>query len=171
MTTERTVVMEITTIEAAHLADLVEQFQDLLASEEPGSDTPDAAIARLTPDPYPDDPEASRELQRLTRAELLRRRSDDAGVVLRSLFPERRPPVGSLADDVFLEPIVVLLAHDEATAWMRTLAAVRLVLGSRLGITSEQDHDDDPRFAVYEWLALRLDGLVRALDELDARER
>ena len=43
------------------------------------------------------------------------------------------------------------------------LAAIRLVLATRLGIRSEEDHDvDDPRFGIYDWLGYRLDGLVQA---------
>ncbi len=39
----------------------------------------------------------------------------------------------------------------------------RLVLATRLGIRSDDDHDPaDPRFGVYDWLGYRLDGLVQA---------
>ncbi|MDQ1121985.1 hypothetical protein QE412_000558 [Microbacterium trichothecenolyticum] len=61
--------------------------------------------------------------------------------------------------------ISVALGESEALAWMRTLSAVRLVLASRLGIQTEDDHQpDDPRFGVYDWIGYRLDGLVAALD-------
>ena len=53
-----------------------------------------------------------------------------------------------------------------ARAWLRTLAAIRLVLASRLGIEVAEDHDpDDPRFGIYDWLGYRLDGLVAAVDD------
>ena len=59
------------------------------------------------------------------------------------------------------------LDPEDLQAWLRTLAALRLVLASRLGITTEDDHDgDDPRFGIYDWLGFRLDGLVRAADEM-----
>ena len=55
---------------------------------------------------------------------------------------------------------------------MRTLAAVRLVVASRLGIETEDDDaearaddDEDGRFGVYDWLGFRLDGIVQALDD------
>ena len=55
---------------------------------------------------------------------------------------------------------------------MRTLAAMRLIIASRLGIaddvsgTHEQDarRFNDDRFAVYDWIGYRLDGLVQALE-------
>jgi hypothetical protein len=163
VTDERVVVMEITTLEAAHLADLVRQFQDLLSS----SDVPDdPAVARLTPDPYPDDADAGREFARLTSDELLRRRADDAGTLLRTLFPDgAAPQAAEVGEDEAFTPLPVVLDLDEGAAWLRTLSALRLVLASRLGITAEEDRDDaDPRFGVYEWLAMRLDGLVEAMD-------
>ena len=50
-------------------------------------------------------------------------------------------------------------------AWLRTLTAVRLVIATRLGITSEEEQDDDARFGVYNWLGFRLDGLLQAIEE------
>jgi kynurenine formamidase len=48
---------------------------------------------------------------------------------------------------------------------IESLAAVRLVLASRLGIERPEDHDaEDPRFGIYDWLGYRLDGLIRAVD-------
>ncbi len=57
------------------------------------------------------------------------------------------------------------LDPEDLQAWLRTLAAIRLVLATRLGIKTEDDHDeDDPRFGIYDWLGYRLDGLVRAAE-------
>jgi len=57
-----------------------------------------------------------------------------------------------------------VLARADAHAWLRTLAAVRLVLATRLGIGDADEHlDGDPRFGIYDWLGYRLDGLVRAM--------
>ncbi len=62
--------------------------------------------------------------------------------------------------------ITIPLDPDGVRSWLRTLAAVRLVLASRLGIIDDDDHsDDDPRFGIYDWLGFRLDGLVRAATE------
>lgn len=154
--------MQITRIEALHVRQLVAQFIELL--DEGVRDDP--AVARLTPDAYPDDPDAGREFRALTSAELLRRRSDDAGVVLADLAVagEDGDPAELTTADAVAELTIVL--DDERTgAWLRTLGAVRLVLASRLGIESEGDGDeDDPRYGVYEWLGYRLDALVQAVE-------
>jgi hypothetical protein len=154
--------MEITRIEALHLRELVAQFVDLLS--DPTEDDP--AIARMTPNAYPDDPDAARDFRSVTEPELLRRRTDDAGAVLADLTV-----AGDVTDpsDLPMEDaisgIVITLEPDRASAWLRTLAALRLILASRLNIVSEDDLDpEDPRFGVYEWLGYRLDGLVRSMD-------
>lgn len=156
----RTVVMEITYMEAAHLAGLVRQFRDLLSGYGQDAAAPaDPAVARLVPDAYPDDRDAGRQFRGLTESGLLARRDHDAQVVLAALV-ERGP--GDADTDMF----VVDLSDEQTEAWLRTLAALRLVLASRLGIHSESDHDDDdPRFGIYEWLGYRLEMLVQAADE------
>ena len=69
------------------------------------------------------------------------------------------------ADPALREMVDVAIDEDQARAWLRTLAAVRLVLASRLGIAHEDDHDaEDPRYGIYDWLGYRLDGLVNAID-------
>ncbi|OZB81123.1 DUF2017 family protein [Microbacterium sp. 13-71-7] len=143
-------------IEARHLAELVEQFLDLLRETEIGAD---AALNRLTPAVYPEDPDASAEFADATSADLLDRRAADARVVQAGL--------GSLGEEP--EPREELvLAPSEVDAWLRTLAALRLVIASRLGIEDDPAPDpDDPRLGVYEWLGYRLDLLVEAADELD----
>jgi len=156
---ERIVVLEISGLEALHLAGIVGQFRDLLADTRSAADP---AVTRLLPDAYPDDEAASEEFRRLTGGDLLERRGQDAATVLRTLG----------IDGADLDPtsdpdatIAVALGEGEALAWMRTLSAVRLVLATRLGIRSEDDHQpDDPRFGVYDWIGYRLDGLMTALD-------
>ncbi|MEU1970596.1 DUF2017 family protein [Microbacterium sp. NPDC019599] len=164
--TERLVVLEMAHVEARHLARLVEQFAELLAeTAEAGEATPDdPAVARLVPDAYADDPDASREFRSLTQRELLDRRSTDAATVLATLHSAADP---ALADDehTLTRMSIVELDPEALYAWLRTLAALRLVLASRLGIQDEDDHDDqDPRFGIYDWLGYRLDGLVKAAE-------
>jgi hypothetical protein len=155
------VMLTITRIEALHLADLVGQFDELL--DETDSSTADAAVARLVPDAYPDDEEAAREFRHATEHDLLARRSSDAQRLLADLAGAgaMTPEADAQVDDV----IDVALDPDSARAWLRTLAAIRLVIASRLGIETEEDHDeDDPRFGVYDWLGYRLEGLIQAID-------
>jgi hypothetical protein len=154
--------MGITRIEAAHIAALVSQFIDLLDATDDAR--ADDAVARLVPDAYADDPSSADEFRDATEADLLGRRAADARVVLASIGE-----AAQLADDADTETLTeeIALALDPSTvqSWLRTLAAVRLVLASRLGITDEDQYDhDDPRYGIYDWLGFRLNGLVEALE-------
>lgn len=149
-------------MEAAHLAGLVTQFAELLADTQVS--TSDPAIARLVPDAYADDETAAREFREVTERDLLDRRRADAELVLASLTGIAEIPEDAEPDDPALTQVeIVELGPDDVRAWLRALAAIRLILATRLGIQSEDDHDpQDPRFGIYEWLGYRLDGLVRA---------
>lgn len=160
---EPTVVLELARIEAAHLAGLVHQFGDLLRAS--ARDNSDPALARLAPLAYDDDA-AAQEFRQLTRNDLLDRRSADADAVLASLHD-----AAQISDDpedpALLEAVEIRLDLPAAHAWLRTLAAVRLVLATRLGIADADDHHpDDDRYGIYDWVGYRLDGLVAALDRL-----
>lgn len=163
--TEAHLVMRLTTIEVAQLSDLVATFADLVAGSA-DADVDDPALARLAPDAYPDDPEAGSEFRRLTRGDLLDRRREDAGTVLRILDPSGDvPSLSALDDETAALPRTVSLDSRDVPAWMRTLAAVRLVLASRLGIEHEGDTGSgDPRFVLYEWVGVLLDAIVRTVD-------
>lgn len=156
----RVVVIEITRLEAAHLSGLVAQFAELVdgASAADG----DPAIRRLAPDAY-DDAESARDFREFTEDDLLDRRRDDAAAVLASLVEAAQIP-DNPDDPALIESVAIVLEPAVSGAWLRTLAAVRLVLATRLGITEADQHDaDDPRYGIYDWLGYRLDGLVRAL--------
>lgn len=157
-----TVALDVTRLEAAHLSGLVAQFSELID----GADTSggDPAIARLVPDAYQDDAEAAHEFRRLMESDLLDRRRDDAAVVVASLADASEISENP-EDPALLESVEIRLSRAQAQAWLRTLAAVRLVLATRLGITdTDHHHPEDPRFGIYDWLGYRLDGLVTALD-------
>ena len=171
MSTGRTVVLELTRMEAAHLAGLVTQFADLLVDAE--STSGDPAIARLVPDAYPDDAEAAQEFRDVTEGDLLDRRRQDAAHVLASLHdPATIPDDAEPDDEILMELVELRLEPDALQAWLRCLAAIRLVLATRLDIRTEEDHDvEDPRFGIYEWLGYRLDGLVQAASDETDRSR
>jgi hypothetical protein len=155
------VAMEITRLEAAHLAGLITQFSELVDGAVASDGDP--AIKRLVPDAY-DDPAAAEEFRELTEGDLLDRRRDDAATVLSSLAEPAQIPEDP-DDPALLETVMIRLDGEAIGAWLRTLAAVRLVLASRLGIERAEDHDpDDPRFGIYDWLGYRLDGLIAAVD-------
>jgi hypothetical protein len=117
----------------------------------------DPVLARLLPDAYRDDPEASGEFRRYTEQGLRSGKAAAARTVLATL-----PPGGGR----------IRLSEPEAQAWLRALNDVRLALGVRLGVTDDFDEQvadmgpDDPRSAyvgVYQWLAFLQETLVQAL--------
>jgi hypothetical protein len=116
----------------------------------------DSALARLFPDGYSDDPEASADFRRYTEPGLREAKRSAAQVALATLESEGKR----------------LLTAEESDAWLRALNDTRLVLGERLGITQDWDElveglaDDDPRlplFWVYDRLTYLQESLVRAL--------
>ncbi|WP_309129177.1 DUF2017 family protein [Microbacterium sp.] len=154
--------IQLAAIEVTNLLSLVDElvtvFDDPRSAADPG-------MARLTPDAYPADEAASRQFRQATRDSLLERRRADAITVRDTLEPlaDSAHPV-----EVALREQRLVLTPQQCDAWMRTLAAMRLVVAPRLGIVGSDDHDpDDPRFAVYDWLGYRLELLVRAADEHD----
>jgi hypothetical protein len=117
----------------------------------------DPVLARLLPDAYRDDPDASGEFRRYTEHGLRSGKAAAARTVLATL-----PPGGGR----------VRLSEPEAQAWLRALNDVRLALGVRLDVTDDFDErvqgiaPDDPLAAyaeVYQWLAYLQESLVRAL--------
>jgi hypothetical protein len=117
----------------------------------------DPVLARLLPDAYRDDPEASGQFRRYTEQDLRSGKVAAAMTVLETL-----PAAGGR----------VRLSQPEAQAWLRALNDVRLALSVRLGVTDDFDEQveeigaDDPRSAyvwVYQWLAFLQDSLVEAL--------
>jgi hypothetical protein len=117
----------------------------------------DPVLARLLPDGYTDDADASAEFRRYTEESLRSGKISSAQAVLASL-----PSTGG----------EVRLSEPECQQWLRALNDVRLALSVRLGITDEDDDlaehlaVDDPRSAyvwVYQWLAYLQDSLIDAL--------
>jgi hypothetical protein len=149
-------VLTLAHVEANNLARLVDEFRGVIAAS---SEAHDPAVARLTPDVYPGDSEASAAFAESTRAELLDRREQDAARVREAL----EVFVAQTSDENPYAEVRVVIPELELPAWLRTLAAIRLVLASRLGIIDDDDHEpDDPRYLIYDWLGYRLEGLVTA---------
>ncbi len=117
----------------------------------------DPALARLLPDAYPEDPEASAEFRRYTETGLRDRKRTAARTLLATL--------GEPDEAVVLDPA-------QAQAWLTALNDVRLALGTRIGVTEELEElldtldEDDPAlyaFAVYDYLTGLQESLVQAL--------
>jgi hypothetical protein len=116
----------------------------------------DPALARLLPDAYPDDPDASAEFRRYTETGLRQRKQEAARTVLDTLEPRRR----------------TRLDAEQAQAWLTALNDARLALGTRLGVTEDLQElydslpEDDARiygFAVYDHLTYLQESLVQSL--------
>jgi hypothetical protein len=119
----------------------------------------DPALVRLLPDAYPGDPEKSAEFRRFTADGIAERKALNARTVVESLA---RPDDG---------PVEARLDPAQATAWLRCITDIRLILAARLDIVQDGDVGDlsDERAvfqrAVYEWLAEVQDSLVVALED------
>ena len=116
-------------------------------------DPDDAALRRLFPPAYGDDPEADREYRRLVHADLVDGRLRALRLVEETLGRTR-------------------LSEEEAEAWLGALNDVRLVLGTLLDVSEETyalDLDPaDPRshdLAVFAYLSWLQEQLVEALAE------
>jgi hypothetical protein len=181
---ENSVLVDLRAAEARLLADLFGDLLELLTEESAprpglapvdplaaelgldglGDDTPsarpdDPALARLFPDAYPDDPDATAEFRRYTQADLTAERRRRATLTLETL--DRIKDGGRLS-----------LIAAEAAAWLGALNDLRLVLGTRLEITADEQEPgesfgpDDPRTAyvpVYYYLGYLQETLVEAL--------
>ena len=117
----------------------------------------DPALARLLPDAYLDDAEASADFRRFTEGALREQKEAHAKAVL---------------DGLARSGAKVTLSEQELSSWLGFLNDARLALGVRLAI-SEDAHDEladlpeeDPRFAVfhvYDWLTYLQESLVGLL--------
>lgn len=168
--------------EAGLLDGLIEQLAELLRShsgtaldpdplfaslEVGGSDTTpeDPALARLFPDAFADENEAS-SFRRVTEQGLVNRKLQDALEVSSALgvVHGNSSETGSRLD--------VDITPKTMHVWVRTLTSLRLAIAARIGLVEESDHDRlfaeaDTRgtVMVYDWLAAILDAILQTLDE------
>lgn len=160
--TDQIVHVRMARVEGAQLAQLVDDFRELVGTDR---DVSDPAIERLAPDAYPDDADASHSFRDATRDDLLDRRALDADIVWTALSDLRGDLESMSQAEAFAEHDVSIRMVD-VDAWLRTLTALRLVIAERLGIVNDDDHDhDDARFGVYDWLGYRLELTIEAADE------
>lgn len=129
------------------LIHLMGELRELLTG--PGDDP---LLDRLFPEAYPEDAEKEAEYQRLMRGELVESRVAAIDSVTTALGPDG-PPV---------------LTEGETFAFLQSINAVRLVLGSMLGITDDESADkaderDTPEHHLYDFLSWILEWTVRSL--------
>lgn len=142
-----------------------DDLTQLLSDPEPESDVPqwardlglgdmgearstpdDPVVARLLPDAY-EDPEKAGEFRRLTEAGLRARKLAHIEVVREQLGDER------------------IVLTDDAQAWLAFLADARLAIGTRLGVTEDDDMTPgaDPEYNLYLYLGYLQQSLVEEL--------
>jgi Domain of unknown function (DUF2017) len=136
--------------EADALAQLFDQLEIVAGAD---ADPDDAVRRRLFPAAYPDDERAQAEYRDLTEE---------------SLRTERHERIeacrGELAGGGDID-----LVGDAGQRWIQVLNDLRLAIGTRLGITEDDDQridpaasDQDPRL-LYYWLTAMQDAVVQAL--------
>lgn len=116
-----------------------------------GADPDDPALRRLFPPAYEDDADGEVEYRRLMHEELLEGRRESLRVLEATAGRDR-------------------LGEEELDAWLGALNDLRLVLGTRLGVTEETyERDLDPNdpqayeLALYAYLTWLQDNVVEAL--------
>jgi [CysO sulfur-carrier protein]-S-L-cysteine hydrolase len=135
----------------------VDPFAQMLGLSENSELPDDPVLARLLPDAYRDDQDASAEFRRYTEHDLRSGKVTAAQTVLDTL-----PGEGG----------EVRLTADQAQAWLRSVNDVRLALGVRMGVTEDPEEMErlagqgGPRAAalwIYDWLSYLLGTLVDVL--------
>jgi len=132
--------------------DPLEQLQNLGEQAAPPADP---ALLRLFPDAYRDDEDAAADFRRYTESGLRRLKADRL-VVARAVLAELTTP--EVMED---RAAVTDITRDKIPDLLGSLNDMRLVLGSRLDITDDEQNvtefwdPDDPRhqqFEIYQWL-------------------
>lgn len=133
--------------ERAFLTNLLEELRGLVTGP-----ADDPLVDRLFPKAYRDDEEMEAEYQRLMRDELVVSRV----AALDSVIARLEAPEPEIMDE------------GETVAFMQSLNAIRMVLGSIIGITDDESADqadasDSMEMNLYEFLSWVLDWTVRSL--------
>ena len=144
--------------EAMLVARLLDEMRQLLTNPSPDS-SEKLLTARLFPVAHPDDEVAEAEYQRLMRDELVESKLEAITQVERVLTAERRSD--RVVDELGL------------VAFMQSLNAIRLVLGTMLGVSDDPTLDEvdeqleqSPEYHLYAYLSWLLEHCVRAASGL-----
>lgn len=148
-------VAEFEPAEAELLSALASQVAQLLAERADGE--PDPAIARLLPEAYPDDAEASAEFRRFTTDDLADRKIFNARQLAHDLAG------ASAATSV----TKVQLGVQSASAWLKALTDIRLTIANRLGIENDNDvgSGEPALLDLYDWLGFVQGSLIDTVDK------
>ena len=141
--------------EAMLVTRLLDELRQLLTNPSPDS-SERLLTVRLFPVAHPDDEAAEAEYQRLMRDELVQSKLEAIAQVEAVLTAERRSD--RVVDEIGL------------VAFMQSLNAIRLVLGTMLGVTDDPSQDEvdeqlerSPEYHLYAYLSGLLEHCVRAV--------
>lgn len=158
---------------------LLGELKTLLTSDE--NETTKPLLHRLFPPAFLDDEEKEAEYQRLMREELVASRVASVDTVIEILGRSAtgthndldggnagRPADGDTTSPLDRESDGAILTENETLAFMQSLNAVRLVLGTMLDITDDDaadlaDLDDSAEHHLYGYLGWLLEWTVRSL--------
>jgi hypothetical protein len=134
-------------VHAAETGLLMTLLHDLNAVLD-SDDLTDPVVARLFPDGYHEDAEASAEFRELVAGSLREERTARLGACQAEL-----PAGGGRME----------LDAEATDRWLRVLNDVRLALGTRLGVTEETELEaDSERSHIYHWLGAVQENLVES---------
>lgn len=140
--------LRIPQVERDVLRALPGQLRVLLTEGDAASDP---GLKRLFPSAYPDEPERAEEFEEMVRVDLLEQRLAAIDAMERTIDAER-------------------LSEDELVSWLGAINDLRLVLGTRLGVTEDMTEADvppeDPRaqmLTLYGYLSYLEEEVVGAL--------
>jgi len=146
--------------------DDVQQHDDplmqLMNMDGPTEISSDQALARLFPDAYHDDDEASGDFRRYTEPDLRRAKLENVRVVL-DVLDDDQPKVQ--------------LTPAQVQAWLLALNDLRLILGTRIGIGEDNENfdsvdesddeeiaeDANPGLYLYNYLTYLQEMLIQAI--------
>lgn len=127
-------------------------FDELAVLLDSGDD--DEVLSRLSPAAYPEDPDAEAEYRALTAE---------------SLHSQRSEGMAACRADLTGAEHIDLSDPEAGRRWLQALNVLRLALGTRLGVTQDEERPFDPTdpagqsWMVYYWLTELQDALVRSL--------
>ena len=161
-------VVELVRDQSPEKSPSADPLESLLEMDGPLSTPEDPVLARLLPDAYPGDEEATGEFRRYTERTLRDQKAEQGRRVIQDLEDAGLPPEADAAGEL----IELDLAAEQSQAWLRCLTDVRLALATRLGVEEDDEEywdslaEDDPRaylHDVYDWLGYVQETLVHAL--------
>jgi hypothetical protein len=142
-----------------------DELEALLETSIGPVETPrDPALLRLLPDGYRNDDDAAGEFRRLTEASL----RSTKRAALQRFVDDLSAPKSALKEG----GVRIGLDDDAADAWLPAITDVRLVFGTRIGITEDMDDERAgvaegslryAEIAVYDWITWLQDAIVRGM--------